>query len=186
MNYTQKVLSILFGVILLLVLFRFAFYDPVSGKLERLQEEAKALDRQIAEIQGKQAALPGVQAEISAAREKLERLEVQYPRTIELVYQTITDAARKAELKISKRDTAEKKVEDELSALRVYEIDIIAYCPYRVLGEFLNSIATSPMFIFITGLTITEDQNAAVRKEGSSDLRVEMQLTTYLSRINGS
>ena len=185
MNYTQKALGILVGVILLVVLFWIFFYTPASGKLIQLQKEAKDLDKRIAEIKIKKAGLPGVQTKIESARERLERLEVQYPRTIEIVYQAITDAAQKVEFQISKRDTAEKPVEDEETALREYEIKISARCPYQVLGEFLDRITKSPIIISISGLAIVANSGSTSRKGEEGNLRVEMQLNTYLSRTNG-
>ena len=186
MNYTQKALGILVGVILLLVLFWIFAYSPASNKLGRLQEEAKVLDKKNVEVQAKKAGLPDVNAEIASARDRLERLETQYPMTIERVYQTITEAAREVGFNISKRNTAEKPMEEEGTALREYEINISAYCSYRVLGEFLDRITNSPIIISISELTIISNRDAPVGEGERDELRVEMQLTTYLSRVNGS
>ena len=82
MNYTQKALGILVGIILLLVLFWIFVYSPVSSKLVELQDEAKALDKEIVEVQSKTAGLPDIKTKIASARARLERLETQYPMTI--------------------------------------------------------------------------------------------------------
>ena len=185
MNYTQKALGLLIGVILLLVLFWFIIYTPESNKLDQLQREAKELDKKLIEVQVKQKMLPEIQIKIKNVRERLKRLEVQYPRTIELVYQAITDAAGKEGFNISKRDTAEILVKDEETALREYEIKISAHCPYQILGEFLDRIVNSQIIISISGLAIVDDRGPAIRKGEEGNLRVEMQLTTYLSRTNG-
>lgn len=186
MNYTQKALGVLIGVVLLLVLFWVIIYTPESNKLEELQREAKELDKKYVEIQAQLKGLPEIQIKIKNVRDRLERLEVQYPRTIELVYQVITDAAGKEGFNISKRDTAEKSVDDEDTALREYEIQISAYCPYHTLGEFLDRIVNSQIIISISGLALVADSNTEFRKEREGKLRVEMQLTTYLSRTNDS
>lgn len=185
MNYTQKALSILIGVIFLLVLFWIGIYTPASNKLARLQQKLKALDQEISDIQGKQAGLPDVQSKIETARDRLERLEIQYPMTIERVYQAITESAREVGFNISKRNTAEKSLEEEGTALREYEINISAYCSYRVLGEFLDLITNSPIIISISSLKIISNRGAPVGEGERDELRVEMQLTTYLSRTNG-
>ncbi len=186
MNYTQKALGILFGVILLLVLFWLFIYSPVSSELDRLQEQAKEIDGKIAATREKHAGLPGVQDKIASARKRLERLEVQYPRTIELVYQAITDASREVGLRISNRQLEEKPVEDEGSALREYAIQITAHCPYNVLGDFLGRVVHSPMIISFTSLTVSTDPANPPRKKGGRDLRVDMKLITYLSKADGS
>ncbi|MDP8215059.1 MAG: type 4a pilus biogenesis protein PilO [Candidatus Euphemobacter frigidus] len=182
MNYTLKALGILFGVVFLLVIFRLFVLGPVSGKLERLQKEAKALDKEIAEVELKKADIPTIRAKIATARERLERLETQYPRTIELIYQAITEAAREVGFKISRRDTAEVPIEDEASTLRVYEINISARCPYRVLGEFLEHIANLPIIISVSDLAIMANHNLPASKGEENNLQVELELTTYLSR----
>ena len=183
MNYTQKALSILIGIILLLVLFWIFVYSPVSSKLVELQDEAKSLDREIVEVQSKTVGLPDIKARIATASDKLERLETQYPMTIERVYQEITESAREVGFNISKRNTAEKPMEEEGTALREYEININAYSSYRVLGEFLDRITNSPIIIYISELTIISNRKAPVGERESSNLRIEMQLTTYLSRL---
>ena len=183
MNYTQKALGILIGIILLLVLFWIFVYSPVSSKLVELQDEAKALDKEIVEVQSKTAGLPDIKAKIASARDRLERLETQYPMTIEIVYQAITESAREVGFNISKRNTAEKPMEEEGLALREYEINISAYSSYRVLGEFLDRITTAPIIIYISELTIISNLGAPVGEGKISELRVEMQLTTYLSRL---
>ena len=182
MNYTQKALGLLIGVIAILVLFWLTIYAPKSNTLEELQIEAKELDKKLVEVQVKQKMLPQILIKIENTRERLERLEVQYPRTIELVYQVITDAAGKEGFNISKRDTAEIPVEDEETALREYEIKISAHCQYQILGEFLDRIVNSRIIISISGLAIVADSNMDSPRAGENDLRVEMQLTTYLSR----
>ncbi len=183
MNYTQKALGLLIGVIAILVLFWLTIYAPKSNTLEELQMEAKELDKKLVEIQAKQKGIPEIEIEIKNARERLERLEVQYPSTIELVYQAITDAAGKEGFNISKRDTAEIQAEDDETALREYEIKISAHCPYQVLGEFLDRIVNSQIIISISGLAIVDDRESVIRKGEEGNLRVEMQLTTYLSRL---
>jgi len=180
MSHTQKALGILIGVILLLVMFRIFFYSPVSRRLADLQEESKTLDQQIAAAGMKSAGLPAIEDRIAESRRTLDQLSLQYPRSIEVVYQTITTAARETGLKISRRETFEQP--DEGSALRLYEINIIAYCPYRTLGEFLDKIIKSPILISVSALTISVESPAG---GGNGNLRVEMQLTTYLSKTNG-
>lgn len=184
MSHTQKAVGILIGVILLLVMFRLFFSNPVSLRLEKLQEESLNLDRQIAAAVMKRVGLAGIEERIAAARGALDQLELQYPRSIEVVYQTITTAAQETGLKISRRETSENP--DEGSALRIYEINIVAYCPYRALGEFLDRIISSPMLISVSSLTVTADTPAAAVAAGNGDLRVDMQLTTYLSKSNGA
>ncbi len=183
MSHTQKALAIVIGVILLLVMFRIFFYNPVSGRLEDLREESIELDQRIAAAGVKLAGLPEVEEKIVEVRQTLAQLEVQYPRSIEVVYRIITEAARETGLKISRRETSEKP--DEGDALRIYEIGIVAYCRYRVLGEFLDRIALSPMLISVSSLTISNDAAAPVRSGTEGDLRVDMKLTTYLSKSDG-
>ncbi|MDP8234827.1 MAG: type 4a pilus biogenesis protein PilO [Candidatus Erginobacter occultus] len=185
MNHTQKAVGIVIGVILLLVMFRLFFYSPISSRLELLQKESGNLDREIAAARSRLTGLSGIEDRIAEARRTLEQLELQYPRSIEVVYQTITTAARETGLKISRRETLEN-LADEGSALRSYEINIIAYCPYRVLGEFLDKIISSPMLISVSSLTISAETPVGVRSAGNADLRVDMQLTTYLSKGNGA
>jgi len=74
-------------------------------------------------------------------------------------------------------------MEEEGLALREYEINISAYSSYRVLGEFLDRITTAPIIIYISELTIISNLGAPVGEGKISELRVEMQLTTYLSRL---
>ncbi len=180
MSHTQKALTIVIGVILLLVMFRLFFYNPVAGRLEELRQESSTLDQQIAAARMRKAGLSEVEESIAEARRMLDQLEVQYPKSIEVVYQTITDAARETGLRISRRETSEKP--DEGDALRIYEITIVAYCPYRVLGEFLDRIISSPMLISVGSLTISAEIPVLVPDRSADDLRVEMKLTTYLSR----
>jgi len=186
MTYTQKAVGILIGFIILLVLFWLIIYTPESNKLDNLQQEVKALDLKIINAKAQKDNLPEIENKIKNARERLERLEVQYPKTIEIVYQAITDAAEKEGFIISKRVTAEKQGEDEETALREYEINISAYCPYHILGDFLDRLVNSQIIISISGLAIVADRDAGFWKGGENELRVEMQLTTYLSRDNGS
>ena len=183
MNYTQKALSILIGIILLLVIFWIFVYSPVSSRLVELQAEAKELDKKIVEVKGKAVGLQNVNAKIASARDRLDRLETQYPMTIERVYQAITESAREVGFNISKRNTAEKPMEEEGTALREYEINITAYSSYRVLGEFLDRITNSSIIIYISELTIISNRDAPGRKGKQTELRVDMQLTTYLSRL---
>jgi len=186
MNYTQKALGFLVGIILLLVLFWIIVYAPASNKLDRLQEEAKAVTREIAEVQTKKAGLPGVNADIASARDRLAKLETQYPMTIELVYQAITKSAEEVNFNISKRTTVEKAMEEKGIALREYEININAYSPYMVLGEFLDRISNSPIIISISELTIISNRGVTRGNGEWDELRVDVKLTTYLSRENGS
>ncbi len=186
MTYTQKAVGILIGFVLLLVLFWLIVYIPKSNKLDGLQLEAQEIDLKIVDAKVKKAGLPEIENKIKNARERLERLEVQYPKTIEIVYQAITDAAEKEGFIISKRVTAEKQDEDEETALREYEIKISAYCPYHILGDFLDRLVNSQIIISISGLAIVDDRDLGFWKGGENELRVEMQLTTYLSRDNGS
>ncbi len=183
MSHTQKAIGIVIGVILLLIMFRIFFYNPVSRRLEQLQEESINLDRQIADAVRKTVGLEAVEEKIVEARRTLKQLDRQYPRSIEVVYQTITTAARETGLKISRRETLEQP--DEESALRLYEINIVAYSSYRVLGEFLDRIISSPMLIFVSSLAVSAETPAAVSGGSNVNLRVEMQLTTYLSKIDG-
>lgn len=186
MNYTQKALGILIGVIVLLVLFWAFIYSPASSKLERLQYEAKNADSKIIETQLKLSSLPNIKDEIISIREKLEQLETRYPMTIERVYQAITESALEVGLNISKRNTAEKPVEDEEIALREYEIKINAYSSYQVLGEFLDRITNSPITITISEVTIISNRSVPAVEGERNELKVEMKLTTYLSRTTGS
>lgn len=183
MSHTQKALAIVIGVILLLVMFRIIFYNPVAGRLEELREESIGLDQRLAAAREKLSGLPEVEERIIEARQSLDQLEVQYPRSIEVVYRIITEAARETGLKISRRETSERP--DEGDALRIYEIGIVAYCRYQVLGEFLDRIALSPMLISVSSLTISNEAGAPVRSGTDGDLRVEMKLTTYLSKSDG-
>ena len=75
MNYTQKALGLLIGVIAILVLFWLTIYAPKSNTLEELQMEAKELDKKLVEIQAKQKGIPEIEIEIKNARERLERLD---------------------------------------------------------------------------------------------------------------
>jgi len=186
MNYTQKALGFLVGIILLLVLFWIIVYAPASNKHDQLQEEAHAITREIAEVQAKRVGLPGVNADIVLARERLDKLETQYPMTIEGVYQAITKSAEEVNFNISKRTTVEKAMEEEGIALREYEINISAFASYVVLGEFLDRISNSPIIISISELTIVSNRGVAMEDEERDELRVDMKLTTYLSRENGS
>ena len=181
MSHTQKAIGILVGVILLLVMFWLFFYNPVSRRLEELQEESRQLEAQIVESGTKVIGLPEVEERIVKSRRRLDQLSVQYPRSIEVVYQTITTAARETELRISRRETSERPIEDK--AFRIYEINIIASCPYQVLGEFLDKIISSPILISVSSLNISAE--SAV-EDGNGSLQVEMLLTTYLSKTNGS
>lgn len=183
MSHTQKAVGILVGIILLLVMFRLFFYNPVSARLDELREESRRLDRQVAAARMKLIGLSEAEERIAEVQRTLEEMELQYPRSIEVVYQTITNAARETGLKISRRETSEQP--DEGDALRIFDINIIAYCPYRVLGEFLDQIITSPILISVSSLTIsTETPVSGVA--GGNDLRVEMGLTTYLSKSEGA
>jgi len=184
MSHTQKAVGILVGVVLLLIMFRLFFYNPVSSRLGELQEESEKLDQQIAAAVVKLAGLPEIEERIVQSRNTLDQLSLQYPRSIEVVYQTITTAARETGLKISRRETSERPEEE--SALKIYEINIIAYCPYRVLGEFLDKIISSPIRISVSSLTVSAESPAAAGAAGNGSLRVEMQLTTYLSKSNGA
>ncbi|MEA1926702.1 MAG: type 4a pilus biogenesis protein PilO [Candidatus Auribacterota bacterium] len=184
MNYTQKALAILIGFILILVLFWLFVYSPASNKLGELKEEVKDLDHQLIEYRAKQANLPEIRDKIESARRRLGRLEVQYPRTIEVVYQAITEAAREVGFSISTRNTGEKQMEEAGTALREYEINIKAFSSYRVLGEFLYRIVNSPIIISISELAIISNRDAPVEGGKKDELRVKMKLTTYLSRTN--
>jgi len=166
MSYTQKAIGILTGFVLLLVLFWLIVYTPESNKLDELQRQSKELDKKIIDAKFKKATLPEIESKIKNARERLEQLEVQYPKTIEIVYQSITDAAEKEGFIISKRVTAEKQGEDEGTALREYEINISAYCPYHILGEFLDRIVNSQIIISISGLAIVADRDSGFWKGG--------------------
>ncbi len=182
MSHTQKAIGILIGVILLLIIFWLFFYNPVSRRLEDLQEESRQLEKQIVESGTKVIGLPEVEEKIVNSRRRLDQLSVQYPRSIEVVYQTITTAARETELRISRRETSERPIENQ--AFRIYEINIIASCSYQVLGEFLDKIISSPILISVSSLNISAE---SAEENGSGGLlQVEMLLTTYLSKTNGS
>ncbi len=184
MSHTQKAVGILIGVILLLVMFRFLFYGRVSRQLEQLKKESESLEQQISAAAIKVAGLGEVEREIAGVRRTLDQMEMQYPPSIEAVYQTITDAARETGLKISRRETSENPSGE--GALRRYEIDIVALCSYRELGEFLDRIISSPILVFVSSLTVTADNPGPPNLSGEAELRVDMRLTTYLGKTNGA
>lgn len=180
MTHTQKAIGIVAGVILLLILFHILFNSPASRRLEQLRLEAEELEQQVAEAEVRLIGLADVEQRIAEARSTLDRMEVQYPRSVEVVYQTITEAARETGFKISRRETSERP--DDGGPLRVFEINIIAYSPYRVLGEFLDEIVSSPMLISVSFLSVSSDIPITIREVDDNDLRVDLQLTTYLSK----
>ena len=184
MSHTQKAIAGVIGVILLLVIFRVLFYGRVSRQLEQLKKESASLEQQLSAAAMKAAGLKEVEREIAAARRTLDQLELQYPRSIEAVYQTITDAARETGLKISRRETSENPSEE--GVLRRYEISIQASCSYRQLGEFLDRISSSPILVLVSSLTVTADAPDLPKSPAAVGLRVDMRLTTYLGKTNGA
>ncbi len=183
MSHTQKALAVVIGVIFLLVGFRFFFYNPVAGRLAELREESSDLDQRISAARIKEAGLPEIEERIVEARQSLSRLEVRYPPSIESVYRTVTEAARETGMRILRRETSEKP--DEGQALRIYEIRIVAHSPYRVLGEFLDRIISSPILITVSSLTVSAEISPSLRDGTGDQLRVDMKLTTYLRRADG-
>jgi len=182
MTHTQKAIGFVVGVIILLVAFNLLFNRPASRRLEQLREEAETIDRRIAGAGARLRALPGIEKRIAESRKELDRLGVQFPRSVESVYKTITDAARATGFKISRRETSERI--DNGESLRVFEINIVGYSPYRVLGEFLDSILSSPVLISVSSLAVSSEVPIGLQVE-NADLRVEMRLTTYLSKDGG-
>ena len=108
MTYTQKALSLLLGIFILLGLFLLLVYYPASQKLNSLKSEEKIIEKKIAEAEIRKARLPEIENEIEIARQNLQRLEVQYPKTIDGVWQAIVDAAQEVGLSTSRRETSEE------------------------------------------------------------------------------
>jgi len=181
MNYTQKALAILAGIILLLLAFWLVFYHPVAARYGELQEKSAELERRIEKQKARIKKLPRINKEIVSIRNKLARLEVQYPRTIETVYQAITQAADRVGFKILKKETRERLVNDPSLALKEHNVEITARSSFRELGEFLHEIKNSAVIVTVEGLTIISYSDDQFRENGR-DLDVNLALTTYLSK----
>lgn len=184
MKYTQKALILLIGVILLLGAFQLCVYQPKSAQLARLRVEERELDKKIVDLQGKKAGLPRVEKEIEITKRQLKRLEEQYPKTIESVYQAINDAAQEAGFTILKTEMMEEpdKGAKKKSAVREYDFLIGARSTYQALGEFLYGIAHSPVVISVSGLKIVRNDMVVSEFSKVPDLEVKLRLTTYLTK----
>ena len=185
MNYTQKTLSLIGGIILLLAAFYLAVYLPQSRELARLRGEARSCQAKIEEIHQKKARLPQVMKEIADYEEKLRRLDEQYPRTIDPIYRDIDRVAQTTGLKIFKMVTEDKPVRDQALTVKENDISVEARGSVRVLGEFLHGIAALPVTLSVSALKISREETQ-LATDKVSDLKAEMRITAFLSRAGAS
>jgi len=181
MNYTQKVLAMIAGGVVVLAIFFLGVYLPRSSEMSRLMEEARAGQAQISEIELKKSRLPQVMAEIADLEARIKRLNEQYPRTIDPIYRDIDRVAQSAGLKILKMVTEDRPVRDP--ALKVRESDILleSQSSVRVLGEFLRGISALPVTLSVSALKISREDD--IPPDQTFDLlQTEMHITAYLSR----
>ncbi|MCX6349859.1 MAG: type 4a pilus biogenesis protein PilO [Candidatus Aureabacteria bacterium] len=181
MNYTQKTLSLIFGIILLLAAFYLVVYLPQSRELARLRGEARSFQTRIEEIHQKKARLPQVMKEIADYEEKIRRLDEQYPRTIDPIYRDIDRVAETTGLKISKMVTSDKPVRDQALTVKENDISVEARGSVRVLGEFLHGIAALPVTLSVSALKISREETQPATDK-VSDLKAEIRITAFLSR----
>lgn len=181
MNYTQKVLALIAGGVLLLVFFFLGVYLPRSRELGRLMEEARSGRAQMAEIEMKKLRLPQVAAEIADLEARIDRLNEQYPRAIDPIYRDIDRAAQGAGLKILKMVTDSRPARDP--ALKVRENDIRLECEssVRVLGEFLRGLSELPVTLSVSTLKIARPEEIPPGEKAGA-IRTEMHITAYLSQ----
>lgn len=184
MKYTQKALVLLVGVVILLAAFHFSVYRPKSNQLADLQEEEENLDKKIADLQIKKAKLPQIEEEIEITRRQLSRLREQYPKTIESVYQAISDVAAEGGFEIMKTEMRENPEAngDGMTAVKEYKITIQARSPYRSLGNFIYGISNSPVAISISGLKIVRGDMRVSEFGEVPELDIELSLTAYLTK----
>ena len=185
MNYTQKTLSLLGGIILLLAAFYLVVYLPQSRELARLREEARSFQAKIEEINQKKARLPQVMKEIANYEEKIRRLDEQYPRTIDPIYRDIDRVAEATGLKISKMVTEDKPVRDPALTVKENDISVEARGSVRVLGEFLHGIAALPVTLSLSALKISREETQPATDK-VPDLKAEIRITAFLSRAGAS
>jgi Tfp pilus assembly protein PilO len=181
MNYTQKVLALIGGAVLLLAVFFLAVYLPRSGELGRLMEEAKVGREQIAEIELKKARLPQVMAEIADLETRIKRLNEQYPRTIDPIYRDIDRVAQEAGLKILRMVTEGRPARDPALMVRESDISLESQSSVQVLGEFLHGITVLPVTLSVTALKISREETVPVAQK-FDQLKTEMHITAYLSQ----
>ncbi|HOO76346.1 MAG TPA: type 4a pilus biogenesis protein PilO [bacterium] len=188
MNYSQKALLSIVALFIVLLGFVAIVYLPRSRELEALEARSRELDAEIDGLRRRQVALPDIARQIAEVREELGRLEEQYPRAIETVYQAITVVSRRNDFTILNNRTVgrpEKKTdgkdasgEGTKSLLQEWDIKIEARSGYASLGDFLHDVTHLPVLIVISGLTAT----ASPEGEEPGQLDVSLDLTTYLSR----
>lgn len=156
-----------FAVPVLLVLY-FGFYSPAGGRLKRAKSEVanKTIIAQYAEeYETAKQRMTGLQRRLPLVKDKAEWLSY-----------VISNTAKTAGISV---DSQSAQRESEVGGYVVVSREVTTTTTYHVFGRWLAEIENSPIFLRITEMSLTRDEN------NPGSVKVTVTLSTIFPKMGG-
>lgn len=158
---------LMYAVPAILILY-FLFYSPAAGRLKRARAEVvnKTMIAQYAEeYQASKLRMSGLQRKLPLVKDKDEWLSY-----------VISNTAKKAGVSV---DSQSAQRESEVGGYVVVSREVSTTTTYHVFGRWLADIENSPIFLRITELSISRDEN------NPGNIKVTFTLSTIFPKLGG-
>jgi Tfp pilus assembly protein PilO len=182
MNYAQKALLVILVLFALLGAFILGVYLPGSARLEEKIRQSERLEREVRELEARRLGLDRVREQVEVLSLQLSKIEEQYPRAIDPVYRSLSEAARKRQITVLGMRAIEQVSQPDPEIVRLWDIAMEVRSEYDDFGEFLADVSGLPVLVRIAGLHLER----GVGEEGKDQVEVSLNLTAYLSRGSDS
>lgn len=151
----------------LLILYA-GFYSPAAGRLKRAKSEVvnKTIIAQYAE-------------EYETAKQRMTALQRKLPLVkdkAEWLSYVISSTAKKAGISV---DSQSAQRESEVGGYVVVSREVSTTTSYHIFGRWLAEIENSPIFLRITEMSVTRDEN------NPGSVKVSVTLSTVFPKVGG-
>lgn len=182
MNYAQKALLMILLLFSLLGAFILGVYLPGSVRLEEKIRQSERLELELRELEARRQGLDRVREQVEALSLQLSKIEEQYPRAIDPVYRSLSEAARQRQITVLGMRAIERVGQPDPEIVRLWDIAMEVRSEYKDLGEFLADVSGLPVLVRIAGLQLERGRG----EEGKDQVEVSLNLIAYLSRESDS
>ncbi|MBF0337120.1 MAG: type 4a pilus biogenesis protein PilO [Nitrospirae bacterium] len=150
-----RVLIALIPLIIILLVFYFAFSKPKYAQIKKLKSEIKKLDSEIADAQKMVEQLPALKAKLAMAEKEYEQIKRQLPEESEIssLLKMVSDQGRYSGLKINLWEPKPKSNHPS-NIVYVIPVNVSMNGSYHELGNFLSRLTALDRIVNISQIKL--------------------------------
>lgn len=164
LTYQQRYIAYGLGLVVLVLIWYFAFYKLQSGKISEMKAGIKQINQDLNAAQNSAGGIQKIKKEIESIKEEIEKMQEKIPSKDRLLYvsRAIENRGKQYGLKFQeinpKKDILFSKEEGNVSITKV-PIELWMRGQYFELGKFIESLNDFPFLVNAGSVTISADEN---------------------------